>query len=293
MKGVWYDRHVIRRGGFWLACACAPALAACSLLLGEGFTDPNAEPPKGPDTLTPDATSETGAVDGSNPQIEGGPGTDGSILVNDAGDAGNNGVQCPTAAVSFCDDFNRPDAADLKGAWDVVDLNLGGTLALKSSPNRILATAVSAKGGQAQLSKTFLQQPSKIHLELTLTVSSYASEGGVYIGGIAMQSGLGSPSLVYLYVDNVKLLLVQQVTDGANYYNQVLPSTAGVAERISIDLTFNGTLLVKVDNVTKVNEKAQTFLSPKPPSLYLGASSIDGLGDDGSFLIDDVVFTID
>ena len=146
-----------RRWTVLLACACAPTLAACSLLLGEGFTDPNAAN-KETDASAPDALAEGGA-DGANPQIEGGPGTDGSPA-NDAGgdaDGGGNGG-CPAATVSFCDAFERDDP---KGSWDSVLINAGGTLVVGKPAfgSRRLESTVIAANGQAQMMKAFATTP--------------------------------------------------------------------------------------------------------------------------------------
>jgi hypothetical protein len=274
---------VFRRGLVWLPFACAPVLAACSLLLGEGVTETSTSAPG------TDASPTDGAQDGS-------PITPGSDAAPDAGsdaDAANTG--CPAATVSFCDDFERSDSSNVKGAWQTIDLNASGTLAFKTEPtgNRLLATAVSAKGGQAQLSNVYTHQPTKFHLELSLTVSALASTGAVYVTGIAMPNSSTPPSLVYLYAQDNGLFLAQQVANGVNYWNQALPITVGTHHRIAIDLTFNGKLLVKIDGNTKIDQNAETFLVPKPANLYLGASSIDGEGDDGAFLVDDFVFTMD
>lgn len=275
-----------------MALVFAPALAACSLLLGEGFTDPNAVSLTDPDSSTAD--SPTNGGDGTT-SSEGGPETDGSI--QPTGDSGvdADAGRCPVAKVSFCDDFERANASDVKGAWQSTDVNAGGTLALKTVPtgNRVLATAVSALGGQAQMMKTFTEQPAKFHLELSLTVSSLASVGGVYVAGVGMANGGNPPTVIYLYVDDTNLYFVQQVANAVNYWSQALPITVGTEHRISIDLTFNGKLIVKVDGNTKIDQNAQTFLLAKPPNLYIGASSIDSTGDDGAFLIDDLVFTLD
>jgi hypothetical protein len=274
---------------FWVAFAGAPALTACSLLLGEGFTDPNAQPSN--EAGTGGDTSSDGG--GATLPSEGGPDADASNVRPDGGDGGTGG--CPSGLVSFCDDFERGDASDVQGTWEIVTLNATGALGLQtaSSGNHLLAASVSAKGDDAYLSKVFTKQPSKFHLELSLQVDSLASTGGVYVTGIGMTNGGGSPSLVYLYLDTTNLLLVQQVADGVNYFSQAIPITLKTMHRISVDLTFNGRVVVKVDGNTKLDQNAQTFLVPKPPTVILGASSIDDQGDDGAFVADDFVFTLD
>jgi hypothetical protein len=274
----------------WVAVASAPALTACSLLLGEGFTDPNADP----DEAGAGGDGSSSGGDGStNAPSEGGPGVDGSNPGADGGDGGTGG--CSTGLVRFCDDFERADASDVKGKWELTNVNADGVLAIEAEQNgnHLLAAKVSAVAGQALLSKTFTEQPTKFHLELSLEVDSFASTGGVYVTGLGMQNNSGSPSLVYLYVTQQNLLLVQQVADGVNYWSQPLPIVLKTMHRIAIDLTFNGKLNVKIDGNTKLDANAQTFLVPKPPALYLGAASIDDEGTGGAFLVDDFVFTLD
>lgn len=292
---------MFRRAVVWLAFSVgagtgASALTACSLLLGEGFTDPNAEQPA--NDSGPGGSDAPNGGDGSTPTTEGGPGVDGSPPGTDGGllDGGDSGgVTCPVAVVSFCDDFERNSQSNLKGAWDVVDLNLSGSLSIVAGPtgNRHLATSVNAPGGQAQLSKTFSQQPTRLRFELSLRVKAFASVGAVYVAGVGMGSSGGPFSLIYFYVETDSLWLVQQVGGGGGYYRSPVPVSTGTTHRIVVDLTFNGKVSVKVDGSTKVDEDARTYLVPKPPSLYLGASSIDSTGDDGNFEIDNFVFAID
>lgn len=285
---------VFRRGLAWLAFsvgagAGASALTACSLLLGEGFTDPSAQVPT--DDSGPDGSdAPTGGGDGSTSTTDGG---DGSTPGTDGGDSG--GASCPLAAVSFCDDFKRTSAGDIKGAWDEVKLNPSGALSIvaDSTGDNHLKSAISALGGQAQLWKTFVKQPTKLHFELSLTVKTFASAGDVYVTGVGMSNGSDPPTLIYFYVSTTALYVVQQVANGGGYVGSAIPISLGMKQRVVLDLEFAGTITVTVDGVTKLGAKAQMYLVPKPPTLYLGAVSIDGTGDDGSFDIDDFVFTID
>lgn len=276
-----------------LVLGAAFSLSACSLLLGEGFTDPNAEPQP--------ANDSGGGADGASGGADGGDGSTttpaadagGDTAIDPGSDGGSDGA-CPVATVSFCDDFERQSPSDVKGAWDLIDVNASGSLAIvPSASGHHLATSVSATGGQAQLGKELGKQPSKVHFELSLTVKAFASTGGVYVAGFAMSNGFIAPSLVYLFVNTSTLYFVQQVADGGGYVGRVIPITLGTKHRLVVDLTLNGKVTVTVDGNSKVDENAQTFLVPNPVGAYLGASSIDALGDDGSFEIDDYVFTAD
>jgi hypothetical protein len=265
----------------WLSLSCIPALAACSLLLGEGFTDPDAA------SGSNDAGTAADTATTTPPPGEGG---------SDGAPPSGDGGACPAAKVSFCDDFERTASNGLKGEWDLVALNNAGSLAIVAAGpngNHHLATAVSAKGGRAQLSRTFAQQPAKIHFELSLTLESFASVGAVYVAGIGMRSGNAAPSLVYLVLDTANLFFVQQVADTSSFTNHALPIAIGTKRRIVVDLVFNGKVTVSVDGNTNVDANAQTYLVPNPPEVYLGASSIGDTGDDGAFSIDDFVFTLD
>lgn len=283
---------MFRRGSYWLACACAPALAACSLLLGEGFTDPNVDPTSEAGT-TPDS-APNGESDGSNPQLDGGLEADGSLPGSDGGDAGDDGGSgvCPVAQVSFCDTFER---ATPQGDWDSVFLNAGGSLVVGTPTvgSKRLESNITAVSGAAQLMKAFKFTPTKVHFELRLLVSALPQAGGIYIGGLTMENGVGAPSLLYLFVNETALYFVEQVADGGGYHASTVGFSTGVFHHVVVDVQFTGNTVVSVDGTTKVTKAAESFLVPKPMDFYLGGASIDGVGKGVGLLIDDFVFTAD
>lgn len=272
---------MFRRGLCCLVIACAPALAACSLLLGEGFTGSEANPASDSGATSPDSTNRdsTDGNDGGTPTTDASPDADGGFV-------------CPPGTVSFCDGFNRDT---VQGPWEVVHQRPGGTLAIGSSGGgaKHLESAVTAVGGQAQLSKSFGPTPQRVHLELTLEISSLASAGGVYVGGLSMPNGSNPPTLLYLYVSQFGLFFVEQVADGAGYAASNVPVSTGAPHRVVFDVTFGGRSVVTVDDEKKVDKTAESFLSAKAPTVYLGASSIDGTGNGVALKIDDFVFTAD
>ena len=94
-------------------------MLACSLLLGEGYTDPDPNVPGDSGTTQPsgDATSSSDSSSG-----------DGTTLLDGTKEAA---VGCPIGTVSFCDDFERDDP---RGEWgDKIEEN-GGTVAGKVLP---------------------------------------------------------------------------------------------------------------------------------------------------------------
>lgn len=268
--------------------ACIPALAACSLLLGEGFTDPNA-----PALATDASTSADSPANGG----EGGPPIVGSDAAPDTGgdavrpDPEAGGTICPTATVSFCDDFERSVPQD---DWAGSSVSANASLTIETSNgSKALFSSISAKGATAQLTKAFAPVPQKFHLAFDLQMTALAVSGGVYIGGLFMQTGLAAPSLVYVYTEPGGVWFVQQVADDGGYIRDQLPISTGTNYRVDIDLTFNGKLIVNVNGTKVVDRNAEAFLVPHAPTLHVGASSIDGLGNGGSFRMDDLVFTID
>jgi hypothetical protein len=274
-----------------MAFACAPALGACSLLLGEGFTDPDAER----------ANAEAGGV-GADSAIDGagGGGNDGStgadadaaLGTDAAGSDADAGFVCPTATARLCDDFQRDE---VQGSWDSVSLNSGGTLVIgkPAGASKRLESAVTALGGVAQLSKAFNAVPKKLHFEVTLDLASLAAVGGVYIMGVYMPNGSGAPTLLYVYTNNSGVYFVEQVADGVAYVGTPLPLSLASPHRIVIDVTFGGKVTATVDGTTKIDKQAASFLLPKPVTVILGAASIDDNGNGVAMKIDDFVFTAD
>lgn len=287
---------MFRRGPFWLAFVGAPALTACSLLLGEGFTDADSDPTDsgtGADGTSSGGSSGTSGTSSSGGASgDGAPGNDGAPS-GDAGPGTDGGVPCPDATVTICDDFERTDP---KGTWTSMNLVTGGTLsvATETNGNRFLSSAVTANGGHAQLSRQLAITPAKIHLEVSVAVKSLATAGGVYITGIGMPNAGNPPSLVYFYANDTAVWFVQQIADGVNYYADALTFPIDdKRHRIVLDLTFNGKVTLSIDGTKQIDSNAKTFLVPKPIGVHLGASSIDDLGRGVAVDVDDFVFTAD
>jgi hypothetical protein len=271
---------VFRRGLVWLPLACAPALAACSLLLGEGFTD----------TSTPTTNDSGGTTDGpsggdgtTNPTGEGGnPQTDASLF-----DGGTTAVCASDAAGVFCDDFERSDP---KGNWSSMGVNDGGILVIdKSGGVSRLKSAITAVEGAGQLSKDFAVTPKRMRIEVSLEIETLPSTGSGYIAGVLM---LNPPQLVYLYAHGGGVFFVEQLTDGINYTQAPLAITLKTPHRIAVDVTFGGKTFVYVDGVVQVDKSTESFFTPTPPAALLGANSVDG-AKDLSIYLDDYVFVAD
>jgi hypothetical protein len=162
---------VFHRGSLWLTLACAPPLAACSLLLGEGFTD----------TSTPSTNDSGVSTDGTtNGSGDGAPTNDGSVPLIDSGTA----ACASDAAGVFCDDFERSDP---QGNWGSLSVNDGGVVVIdKSGGASRLQSAITAADGVAQLSKDFALTPSRIRIELSLEIDTLPTAGNSYIAGMLM-----------------------------------------------------------------------------------------------------------
>lgn len=274
---------MFRRGLVWLPIACAPALAACSLLLGEGFSDPNVQPPNDSGTSSTDAPANGG--DGApNPNQDGGRTTDESLPTFDGGK-----LACPDASGVFCDDFERDD---VKGSWEAVGITDGGSMTIvePAGGSRRLEAAISAAGASAQLTRDFTTiTPTRIHIELTLDIQTLPSQGAVYLAGVMMLNAGNSPSLIYLYVHGGGAFFVEQIADGVNYVQTALAITIGAPHRVVMDVTLGGKALVSVDGATQVDKATETWLVGKPPRAILGPGSVNG-GNALSMRVDDYVF---
>ena len=116
------------RRAHWIALSGAPALVACSLLLGEGYTDPD-----------PGATNDSGtagddaSADGSESDVRGE-----SDASRDGSSDGSDGSGGPCGAdYTFCDDFERDTL--MPGPWtSATSEGLTGGIddASSSSPTR-------------------------------------------------------------------------------------------------------------------------------------------------------------
>lgn len=282
---------MLRRAVAWLAfacaCACAPTLGACSLLLGEGFTDPNADSANDSGTGTPDGDGGTTPGTDARPNDGQGPGTD-----SGSKEGGTQG--CPSAAVSLCDDFER---TDVQGDWGGQELTAGGSLAIGGqAPNRNLAASITTKGALANLTKTFALKPTKFHFELTMQYDAYPQEGAVHLFGMLLfdpANPSSQPSIVYAYVRNDGVHLVQQLTDGMHYHEDPIAITIGAKHRVVIDGALNGKVVVTVDGTPTLDANMQTYLISDVLTLSLGASASDGTGAGFALTVDDFVFTAD
>jgi hypothetical protein len=279
---------VFRRGvaaAFASGCACA--LTACSLLLGEGFTDPESG------TSGDSSADATSAADGSTTDTNANDasGNDGRADA-DAGAAGDG--SCPSAAVSFCDDFNR---TDVKGDWPTMQLTTGGALSLvPGDPSgKRLETGISALGAHAYLLRKTSFVPTKFHMAASIDFGTLPQAGAVYMFGVSMWPTAGTaPSLAYVYAESSGIYFVQQITDGTGYQRDAIPiASDGNEHRIVMDVVLGGQAVVTVDGNAVVNRATAGFLVADPIECALGADSIDGTGNGFTFHADDFVFTAD
>lgn len=276
---------VFRRGLIWIPLACAPALAACSLLLGDGFSDSEAQPPNDSGTGSDAPIGDGGGGDGgANPPRDGSPTTDSSSPLFDGGR-----LSCPDAAGTLCDDFERDE---LKGGpWDAVNVNDAGTLVVgkPTSSGRQLVASVTGADGVGQVSKDFTITPTKLHIELTLEIQTLPSVGGIYITGALMLNPGNPVSLFYLYTHGGGAFVVEQLTDGVNYVQTPVAITLNAPHRVVMDLHVGGKMTVTVDGAKQVDKNTESWLVLKPPSAILGPGSLNG-GNAFAMRADDYVF---
>jgi hypothetical protein len=273
---------VFRRGWLWLPIACAPALAACSLLLGDGLSDADAPQP-GSDSGA-DSPINGGDDGATNPPRDGAPTSDGSLPFFDGGK-----LSCADAAGTLCDDFERDEPKG--GPWGTVSVNDGGTLVIgkPSSTGRRLESAITAADGVAQLSRELALTPSKLHIELTLEILALPTNGAIYITGALMLNPGNPVTLFYVYARGDGAFVVEQLTDGTHYVQSPLAITLNAPHRLVIDVQIGGKVKVTVDGATQVDKNTESWLVFKPPQAILGAGSVSG-GNAFSMRVDDYVF---
>lgn len=275
------DRTVTRIARLVIVFAGAMSVAACSLMLGEGYTSE----PEGAD-----AASTT--TDGSAGRREASPG--------DAADASTNDAPmiaplCEAGAMTFCDDFERPAP---QGEWSTAVATSGATLQISADgQGRRLEAVCPSKGANALLARTLQGKPSHLHFEVTLEYATLPTTGGVYVMGIAMSPSGSASGLTLLYVyanQDLGITFVQQVTGTASYRADVLAAaTPGAPHRIAVDVVIGGKVTVSVDGTALVDRAAESFLQSGAPKITLGAGSIDDTGAGFRVLADDFVFTAD
>jgi hypothetical protein len=270
---------VFRRGLLWLSIISAPPVAACSLLLDDGFSDDGAS--ASDSGAGPDTTSSGGGDGSPNPGQDGGLTFDATLPTLDGGK-----LMCADAAGVFCDDFERDDP---KGDWTAVTLNDAGTMAIGKAGSRRLEAAILAPDGFAQLSKDFTLSPTKMHIEVTLEILSLPSDGASLIVGTTMLNPGNPVSLFYLYAHGGGAFIVEQLTDDVHYVQTPLALTLNASHRVIMEVQQGGKMTVSVDGALQVDKTTEPWLVLKPPSAYLGPGSING-GNTLAMRADDYVF---
>jgi hypothetical protein len=272
---------VFRRGLVWLSILSAPAVAACSLLLDEGFSGNGPSPA---DSGTgPDTASSSGGDGSAHAERDGGLTFDATLPTVDGGK-----LVCADAAGIFCDDFERDDP---QGGWSAVNLNEAGTLSIgkPSGASRRLEAAIVGADGFAQLSKDFTLTPTKMHIEVTLELLGLPSAGASLIVGTTMLNPGNPVSLFYLYAHGGGSFVVEQLTDGTHYVQTPVALTLNAPHRVIMEVEQGGKMTVSVDGVLQVDKTTEPWLVLKPPSAYVGPGSING-GNTFSMRADDYVF---
>ena len=258
---------MFRRGLVWLSIASAPLIAACSLLLDDGFANDGVSPSDsgtGSDTTTSGGDGSPIGPDGSNPPIDGSlPTFDGGKLV------------CADAAGTFCDDFEHDDP---QGPWSGVSVNEAGTIAIGKAPNgsRRLEAAILAVDGIGQVYKDITVTPQRIHIEVTLEILSLPTSGAAIITGATMLNPGNPVSLFYLYAHGGGAFVVEQLTDGAHYVQTPLAITLNAPHRIVLDVVQGGKVTVTIDGASQVDKSTEPWLVLKPPQANLGAGTVNG-----------------
>lgn len=272
---------MFRRGLVWLSIACAPVVAACSLLLDGGFAGEGA--PATDAGGSADTTTNGGDGGGPIGSDGGGPLGDGSLPSFDGGK-----LVCADAAGIFCDDFEHDDP---KGPWGAVSVNEAGTIAIgkPAGGTRRLEAAIIATDGIAQLSKDFTVTPKRIHIELTLEILGLPTAGAAIITGATMLNMGNAPSLFYLYAHGGGAFVVEQLADGVHYVQTALAITLNTPHRVVMDVVEGGKMTVTVDGTSQVDKTTEPWLVLKPPQANVGASGINGCNG-FSMRADDYVF---
>lgn len=269
---------MFRRGLVWLSLACAPVVAACSLLLDDGFSGDTSSPN---DSGTGSDTTTNGG-DGSSGGPDGGPKLDATLPTFDGGK-----LICADAAGTFCDDFERDD---VQGGWSAVTSNEAGTLAIgkPTGASRRLEATIGTDG-VGQLAKDFTISPTRLHIEVTLEILTLPTTGLAILTGATMLNPGNAPSLYYLYVHGGGAFVVEQIADGIHYVQTPLAITLNAPHRVVMDVEQGGRMTVKVDGTVQVDKTTETWLVLKPPQANLGPSSINGCSG-MSMRADDYVF---
>ncbi len=256
---------------------------------------------------------DLGGSDASDVNAADVPGTDAAMdaMSMDApADATDAGSFCAAQAVveggvTFCDDFDTPDAMAF-AMWSTVVENGGGSVSLvpsnDSAPNAAHFHDPGYDGGgadpQCALTKSFLTAAtSSMTYEFDLRVDSYPTAGAISVSPIKPDQTKAQQIYFSLSPTNAAYAELIDFSDGGTFYNQWTLSqrpALNVWMHVEVDLTIASPMTVTVYLDGQLAMAKDTPLDPRftaaTPILTAGITFIDVEPTPSLLDVDNVLF---
>ncbi len=182
------------------------------------------------------------------------------------------------ASVLFEDEFNRPDASDVKHAWDSIEFAQNLTISTAISGNVLVAFSPAVSGGEAGgwLTKRF---PPRTNIEVSFLVQQKRSGGTFGTAGlnycefVAIELGDKRVALVFTYDKSAGFFLYGPNEVGgegptrSNIYAALTPITMKL-EWNDAEITLRG--MIDGNDVGSATKSLSAGIADKEVTLHFG-----------------------